>query len=51
MSNYFTRAIRPYGTEFEDVIMIDDYFGKHRYGVEFPDGQIYKKEECEFEIL
>jgi len=48
MSNYFTRAIRPYGTEFEDVIMIDDYFGKHEYGVQFSDGQVYSPEECKF---
>lgn len=48
MSNYFTRAQRPNGTEFEDVIMVDDYFGKHEYGVEFLDGQVYREEECEF---
>ena len=48
MSNYHTKAKRPDGESFEDVEMLDDYFGRHRYGVRFSDGVVYKEEECEF---
>jgi hypothetical protein len=49
MSNYKTKAIRPDGENFEDVMMLDDHFGKHKYGVEFPDGVIYSEDKCTFE--
>ena len=49
MSNYYSKAKRPNGTEFEEVEMIDDYYGSHRYGVKFLDGEVYKEEECKYE--
>lgn len=48
MSNYKTKAKRPNGKKFEDVIMLDDYFGRHNYSVVFPDGKVYKELECKF---
>jgi hypothetical protein len=47
MSNYQTKAKRPNGTEYEKVNMLDDHYGKHEYGVEFPDGAIYPEKDCE----
>ncbi len=46
MSSYNAIAKRPKGTDFENVAMIDDYFGHHQYGVKFPDGSIYREGEC-----
>ena len=57
MSNYYTKAKRKMITnetikglkafgEWEKVEMLDDYFGHHQYGVRFPDGEVYKKEDC-----
>lgn len=48
MSNYNAKAIRPGGEYFEDVLMLDDFYGPHQYGVQFPDGKTYKEEECKF---
>jgi hypothetical protein len=50
MSNYYSRAKRPGGDSFEDVEMNDDAYGKHKYGVIFPDGKQYPVEECDFGI-
>ena len=46
MSNYYDIAKRPGGTEWEEVEMCDDFYGTHWYGVRFPDGRVYKKEDC-----
>lgn len=46
MSNYKAKAKRPHGTKWEDVIMLDDYWGKHQYGVQFPGDQIFKATDC-----
>lgn len=46
MSTYHSKALRPGGEVYEDVIMIDDYYGHHIYGVKFPDGSVYKGEDC-----
>jgi hypothetical protein len=40
------RAKRPGGTEYEDVMMLDNYYGSRYYGVRFPDGAIYEEREC-----
>jgi len=48
MSNYQTFAIRPSGTEEEPVVMLDNHFGKHRYGVMFPDGKVFMESNCTF---
>lgn len=47
MSSYGVEAKRPNGTEFEPALMLDNYFGLHRYGVKFGDGEVFKEEECE----
>lgn len=50
MSNCYSRAKRPGGDRFEDVEMNDDAYGKHKYGVIFPDGKQYPIEECDFGV-
>lgn len=48
MSNFFTKAKRPGKDYFEDVEMLDNYYGAHRYGVKFiSDGKIYEESRCE----
>jgi len=47
MSNFSTQARRP-GGDWEKVMMLDDFFGSHRYGVCFPDGKIFPERECQF---
>lgn len=57
MSNYFAKAKRPRQKnysgkkEWEDVEMLDNYYGAHRYGVKFPDGKVYLKEKCEIKKI
>ena len=50
MSNYYALARKPdmkyLDGLWEKVEMLDDYFGSHQYGVRFPDGEIYRKEDC-----
>ena len=41
MSTYRAKAIHPATGEVVVATFIDDYFGKHRYGVEFDDGDVY----------
>ena len=41
MSTYKAPAIHPDTGEIEMAWFIDDYFGRHRYGVEFSDGKIF----------
>lgn len=48
MSNYTTKATNPSTGEVEEVTMLDDYFGKHEYGVLFPDGKAWKEDDIEF---
>jgi hypothetical protein len=48
MSNYKAKAINPATGEVDEVMCIDDYYGNHRYAVEFPDGDIYHFEDIEF---
>ena len=35
MSTYITRVKNPDTGQFTDALMIDDYFGRHRYGLQF----------------
>lgn len=41
MSNYQAPAYHPRTGELQDAMFLDDYFGKHLYGVQFADGKIY----------
>jgi hypothetical protein len=45
MSSYFGSAINPKTGKMEPCTFIDDYFGKHKYGVRFEGTQIYKIED------
>lgn len=35
MSTYITRVKNPETGQFTDALMIDNYFGKHKYGMQF----------------
>lgn len=45
MSNYQAPAYHPRTGELQDAMFLDDYFGKHRYGVRFADGRVFHAEE------
>jgi len=46
MSNYYEDTVHPFTKAVEKAEWLDDYFGKHQYGVRFLDGQIFKADEC-----
>lgn len=50
MSSYRRDTIHPETGKVESAMWIDDYFGRHRYGVQFPDGKVFKPEETEFPL-
>ena len=41
MSSYFCITKNPKTKHWEQAIWLDDYFGRHSYGVKFPDGAVY----------
>ena len=41
MSSFIKKAKHPETGEVEPAFFIDDYYGKHEYGVKFKDGQVY----------
>ena len=41
MSNFKRMTIHPVTKKIEDAEWIDDHFGRHRYGVRFPDGKVF----------
>lgn len=41
MSNFYASAINPATCKTEQAEYLDDFYGKHRFGVKFLDGQIY----------
>lgn len=45
MSNFVAPAVHPKTKKLEHAIFLDDYYGKHRYGIRFPDGSIYPAEK------
>jgi hypothetical protein len=42
MSSFIRKTKHPNTGRYEDADWLDDYFGKHRYGVKFPDGKIFE---------
>lgn len=44
MSNYIKVTRNPATKVFETAYWMDDYFGRHRYGVRFDDGGVYMEE-------
>lgn len=49
MSSFFKRTKNPATGRWEEALWIDDHFGQHRYGVEFPDGTIVDPEIVKLE--
>lgn len=45
MSTYIAPAIHPRTKKVEDALWMDDYFGRHRYGVKFADGSVWAARE------
>ena len=40
MSTYKAKARNPWTGEIEEATWIDDYYGKHKYGVKFDNGDV-----------
>lgn len=51
MSNFTRAAYHPKEKVVRAAIWIDDYFGKHEYGVSFPgDSHVYRPEETDIPL-
>lgn len=46
MINFTAPAIHPETGETHMCDYLDDHYGRHKYGVRFPNGDIYPVEEC-----
>lgn len=49
MSTYFRETKHPQTDKWERATWYDDYYGKHHYGVKFPDGSIFDPEKIKLE--
>lgn len=47
MSSFKQLTKHPQTGEMQMAEWLDDYFGRHRYGVRFPDGNVYQEHEIE----
>lgn len=45
MSSYYKPTVHPKTNRVEHAMWIDDYFGRHNYGVKFSDDEVYRPEE------
>ena len=45
MSNYLSVAVNPKTGEYEEVAMLDDFYGHYKYAVLFKDGSLYPDED------
>lgn len=51
MSSFARRTKNPVTKQFETAYWLDDYFGRHNYGVRFPSsGIVYRESACEWEF-
>lgn len=51
MSNYSRAAYHPRERVVRAANWLDDHFGRHQYGVQFPgDGHVYRPEEVEIPL-
>lgn len=49
MSNYMSKAYHPDTGKLSECYMIDDYFGRHKHGVQFmPNGRVWRESEVKF---
>ena len=49
MSSYITKSYHPDTKKLSECYMIDDYFGRHKYGVQFmPNGRVWRESEVRF---
>jgi hypothetical protein len=46
VSSYEAYAIHPLTKKIEIALWVDDYYGRHEYGVMFGDGTVYPAERC-----
>lgn len=46
MSSFAAPTRHPNTGKVETAMWLDDYFGRHRYGVRFSDGQVFNPETC-----
>lgn len=49
MSSYSRMTKNPKTGEWAEAQWLDNYFGNHRYGVKFPDGEIFRADNFEWE--
>ncbi len=49
MSNFTAPTFHPETGEVEQAHWMDDHFGRHEYGVRFPDGKVFTPYEAGLE--
>jgi len=49
MSTYSKQTKHPVTGEWHEATWIDDFYGRHNYGVQFPDGGTYNPEKTKLE--
>ena len=49
MSTYSKQTKHPITGEWHEATWIDDFYGRHRYGVQFPDGGTYNPDTTKLE--
>ena len=49
MSTFYKQTKHPETNEWDFATWIDDYYGRHRYGVMFPSGEVFNPEKIKLE--
>jgi hypothetical protein len=49
MISYFSMAVNPANNTIEEAFFLEDYFGKHKYGVLFSDGKVYPEDQVKLD--
>jgi len=49
MSTYSKQTKHPITGEWHEATWMDDFYGKHRYGVRFPDGETFNPDKIQLE--
>jgi len=49
MSTYSKQTKHPVTGEWHEATWIDDYYGRHIYGIEFPDGEMFNADRTKLE--